>query len=341
MRVAIIGCGAVAEMFHLPTLAQAGVLDNAVLIDKSINRASALAAKYGISKVASNYEEVLTEFDAAILATPHPLHASIAIGCLAANKPVLCEKPLCVTQAEAQAMISASAASKTLLAVGLMRRQGPAFQEAARILHDEELGRPLRFDFREGGLLCWPISSPGFWRKETVGGGVLLDTGPHTLDLLTWWLGDWKHVEYRDDNLGNVEANCQLALTLKNGAVGTVELSRTHNPGQFYRVECEHGWLEAVPHQFNLLRIYDGSTGRYEERQTFPRLKRGIPLPFTVNYPWLFKAQWVAFTDAVQGEPAHSVTALECLAVTRLIEVCYQTRKSIAMPWIHCVRQEC
>jgi len=56
----------------------------------------------------------------------------------------------------------------------------------------------------------WKVASDFMFRKE-AGGGVLADTGAHLLDLLLWWLGDYESVEYCDDAVGGVEADCELS----------------------------------------------------------------------------------------------------------------------------------
>ena len=71
-------------------------------------------------------------------------------------------------------------------------------------------------------MYSWPVASDFMFRKD-AGGGVLADTGAHVLDTVLWWLGDWDKVEYHDDAHGGVEADCLLKLTMKSGAVGTVE----------------------------------------------------------------------------------------------------------------------
>src|SRR5207248_2297242 len=89
----------------------------------------------------------------------------------------------------------------------------------------------------------------GNMRKQTAGGGVLIDYGSHTLDrLLALFDGPGEVTDYRDnDRGGGVESDCEvrLRLTHKGRRVeGRVELSRTRNLRNSYRVRCERGVLE-------------------------------------------------------------------------------------------------
>ena len=228
-RVALVGCGAVAETFHLPALAAAGVTP-ALLADPSRERLQQVASGQTWPTV-ERYSERLDDFDAAILSTPHSLHAPLAIDLLEHGKHVLVEKPMALTTAECRAMIAAADNAGVTLTVGLIRRYRNLNRWAKALLDAGALGEITSFEFTEGFSYNWRVTTDSFWRREKSGGGVLVDSGAHTLDLLTWWLGEVAEVDYRDDSRGGVEADCFLELKLASGATGTVELSRTRNLG--------------------------------------------------------------------------------------------------------------
>lgn len=102
-RIALIGCGAIADIYHLPALAKhQEVLDKVVLVDTSVERLSGLSAKYGIHNTTQDYHSILNEVDGVIIAVPHHLHHRISMDFLAAGVPVLCEKPLAELPSEAR-----------------------------------------------------------------------------------------------------------------------------------------------------------------------------------------------------------------------------------------------
>ena len=94
IRLAIVGSGQIADS-HLPAaLATAGVRVTA-LVDPSVDRARALADKWGIEiRIAPRVADILGAVDAALVATPNDAHAPVALECIAAQVPVLVEKPL-------------------------------------------------------------------------------------------------------------------------------------------------------------------------------------------------------------------------------------------------------
>jgi predicted dehydrogenase len=106
VRVAVVGCGAIAEAYHLPALAgHKELLDSAVLVDPDLTRAYALATRFRVKRVASAVEPIMRDIDAAIVATPPWLHARVTMPLLARGIHVLCEKPLAESALDANRMI--------------------------------------------------------------------------------------------------------------------------------------------------------------------------------------------------------------------------------------------
>jgi predicted dehydrogenase len=333
LALTVVGCGAVTEMFHLPSQAKVSDLRLVGLADRNLERAQFLAAKFG-GVAAADYHALTVAADCVVVATPHSTHRDIVADCLDAGKHVLCEKPLATTVAECDEMIAHASRSSGRLYIGLFRRMFPAYRWLKHLLDTSHLGRPQSFLFEEGGPYNWPTASGFFWNREQAGGGVLADTGAHTLDLVCWWLGEWESVEYWDDNLGNMDANCRIELTMKSGVTGRVELSRTHNLPNRFRIECEYGWFEASAAPPWPVVLFDKRTGwtqRVEARN------KEAPLPWTIqNYSFLdaFAEQWRHFAKAVRGEPNGLATPHDAREVAHLMEACYANRQPLPMPWM-------
>lgn len=121
-------------------------------------------------------------YDAAVIAVPHHLAGGLARAVLAQGKPVLVEKPLGLSGAEARAL--AAAARGTASFVGYNYRFLPTFREAAARIQRGELGalRSVDMLLGHGGN---PRSGEG-WKLDPAlaGGGVILDPGVHLFDLL-------------------------------------------------------------------------------------------------------------------------------------------------------------
>ena len=241
LRVSLVGCGAVA-LAHLPTVLASPRARATVLVDKDLARARSLAEKFSVPEAVDDYRAIEGRADAAILALPHHLHAPVAVDLLERGVHVLVEKPMALGSEECDRMIAASRASGAVLAVGMVSRFFAGAPFVKRVLDQGLLGPIRSFRVSEGFVYSWPVASDFMFRKE-AGGGVLADTGAHTLDQLLWWLGDMDLIAYRDDAQGGVEADCELELALPGGGRGTVELSRTRDLGNRWHIVGEHGEL--------------------------------------------------------------------------------------------------
>ena len=86
-----------------------------------------------------DYKEMLPAIDAVIIATPTQTHFQIAQECLKAGKNILIEKPFTKTSHEAQKLIDLAQSKSLILAVGLIERYNPAFQELCKLLRKEKI----------------------------------------------------------------------------------------------------------------------------------------------------------------------------------------------------------
>jgi predicted dehydrogenase len=229
LPLAVLGCGAVAAGHYLPTLAASRRFTTALLVDRDLGRARALADRWGVSDVATDVAEVPGRVAAAVVALPNYLHAPVAIDLLHRGVHVLVEKPMATAPADCDAMLAAAREGGATLAVGLQFRAFDSSRWVRQALAGDLLGALQRFDLRLGVVSNWPFASDFVLRRETAGGGVLVDYGVHVLDLLLHWLGDLAVVRYRHDAMGGVESDCEIELATATGVPGRVEISRSRN----------------------------------------------------------------------------------------------------------------
>jgi predicted dehydrogenase len=326
LKLAVIGCGAITKGIHLPVTALSDQVEITVLVDKFLPRARELADKYDVPAVTDDYRDVVGQADAAIVALPHYLHAPVTIELLRRGIHVLVEKPMALKASDCDEMIGAANDTGAVLAVGLVRRFREASRFVKQIIKNGMLGNIVNFDFREGNIYSWSAASALTFQKET-GGGVLTGVGPHTLDLLLWWLGDYDSVEYYDDTMGGVEADCELYLQLQCGASGVVELSWTRDLRNSWIIRGERGTLE-VEKGFNpLVHLETKSqdvvlTGRALRGGTADKSLRDA-----------FCRQLDDFADAILSHRAPFVPGREGKRSVELIEACFASRQPLKQPW--------
>ncbi len=144
LRVGVAGLGAVAQAVHLPLIAQLSeTFELAAVCDLSAALATTLGVRYGVP-VERRFEDVATmldsvELDGLIVLTSGS-HGDVALAALERGLPVLCEKPLAVTRAEADRLAAVEGADHDgeRLMVGYMKLFDPAVEEAVRIARDGE-----------------------------------------------------------------------------------------------------------------------------------------------------------------------------------------------------------
>jgi predicted dehydrogenase len=331
INIAVVGCGAIVEQQHLPSLVSRDDCRVIALVEQNQTRAEQLAQRFEVPKVYADYHELLdSEVNAVIVGLPNHLHAPVGIELLEAGLHVLVEKPMGLSVAECEAMLAAAETGQAILAVGHMRRFSHAGRFAKWILENDFLGRIISFDIQNGFASDWPAQTDYLIRKEMAGGGVLMDLGVHTLDQLLWWLGDIEAFTYYDDNYGGIEAECQLHLTLKSGAEGIVELSRTRDLRETAIIRGERAELEvALVRNFVSLRSPDGILSL--AGQAAP----GGELPFAdQRVADLIAAEHEDFLAAVKTGGPIMVPGTEAMRSIALIEACYAERRQLRLPWV-------
>ncbi|MEX2216428.1 MAG: Gfo/Idh/MocA family oxidoreductase [Phycisphaeraceae bacterium] len=330
LRVAVIGCGAIAEQGHLPGAAALPDVAVTALVDKDTARAAKLAAKFNMATTLAEPSNLKAHADATIIALPPALHAPVTIDLLKQGLHVLVEKPMARTTGECDAMLAAAKESGATLAVGLVRRFRWGYRAIKTMLEHGMLGRIESIDVSEGGVFDWPIASPFFLDRSAAGGGVLADAGVHVLDALLWWFGDAKQVSYRDDDMGGVEADCELDLTFGDGANAHIELSRTRSMRNSTLIRGERGSVEvgAYANTFSFT-LSDGAKANSPGWSLGGALTR--PDAAAEN---IFADQLADFAAAIREGRSPAVSGEEGRRSVALVQQCYAQRQSLQHPWV-------
>jgi predicted dehydrogenase len=190
LRAGIIGCGDIAQEAHIPALLVAGVEIGAVC-DANRVRAEEVGKRFNVTAVDGDVDRLLArpDLDLVTIGLPNALHAPVAIAALEAGKHVLCEKPMSVGSAGAEAMVAAARASGKLLSVNQHKR----FDRTALAIRDAvargALGDVYLVDVRLTRQNGIPGYGSWFTNSDLAGHGALFDIGVHMLDLALFVLG--------------------------------------------------------------------------------------------------------------------------------------------------------
>ncbi len=167
IRTAVIGVGHLGQ-HHARILSGLPDVELVGVVDANPEQARAVATKLGTTPYES-YTPLLGKVDAVSVVTPTVHHHEVAAAFLKAGVPVLVEKPVCRTVAEADDLIALAAKANVALQVGHIERFNPAFEELVR--------RPIRPKFIEA-------ERHGPFTGRSVDIGAVLDLMIHDLDLL-------------------------------------------------------------------------------------------------------------------------------------------------------------
>jgi UDP-N-acetylglucosamine 3-dehydrogenase len=190
VRVAVIGCGAVAMRQHLPGLRALGRdrVDVVAFASRSPASARAAATAWGSGAVVERWQEAIArpDVEAVDVCTPNRLHAEITVAAAKAGKHVLVEKPIALALEEADAMVAAAAEAGVVLATAHVGRYLPAVRAAARAVAAGRIGRvhTVEVQYAHGGPRTWAPSADWFLDPVQSGGGALIDLGVHGMDTL-------------------------------------------------------------------------------------------------------------------------------------------------------------
>lgn len=330
LRIAVVGCGAIARSFHLPALASLpGVADRLTVVDREPGRADAVLREFRANRAATDHREVVHEADAAIVAVPQEFHARVTLDFLRAGVPVLCEKPLATSLAEATSLVREAEATGTVLAVNNTRRVYPAARATCEWIRSGRAGRIRRIEAYEGDRFGWPLASGSTFGRGGTGKGVLQDVGAHTLDMICWWLGERPRItRYLDDAMGGSEAVARVEFA-GDGYDGVVHLSWLNRLSNTFRVEGEEETLEGRIRAWDAIQL-SGPGSRSRKL----RLRPEVPSFAEVNSYVIRR-----FLGAVRGEGMPAVAGKDVLPSIGMIEECYGRRQRFAMPWLDTVAE--
>ena len=187
VRVAVIGCGAIASAVHVPVLRS---LPNARLIaiadpaPEARERAARIAPA---ATVLASAEALLqrADIDAVVVTAPSGVHAALARSTIDSGRHLYLEKPIASSVADGRGVVESAKDASVVTMTGFNWRFQPLVARAKELVQDGIVG-----DLREiTSAFSEPHQLPRWKTRRNEGGGVLLDLGSHHFDLARWMTG--------------------------------------------------------------------------------------------------------------------------------------------------------
>lgn len=226
LRFGLIGAGGIAQAYA-QAFGQSDCCQLTAVADVRADAARALA-EITAGQAYTDYRELAEKesLDAVIVSTPPASHPEIACFFLDRGIPVLCEKPLCLTVAEAEAMIAAAERSSVLFTMASKFRYCEDVIKAKGIVASGILGDVIQFE----NAFTARVDMSKRWNSDPAvsGGGVLIDNGTHSVDIIRYFLGPIESVlavETGGTQDLAVDENVKMFAKTNSGIVASVDLT--------------------------------------------------------------------------------------------------------------------
>jgi len=271
VNVGVIGTGGMGGRHASNLTYLVAAADVTAIMDVDSARAKEIAARCGGARIYSDAEELIAapEVEAVVIAAPNRFHAELTRACIAAGKPVLCEKPLATGGDEAAEVVDAEVSGgRRLVQVGLMRQYDPAHIAVKRVSDSGAQGKALVFRSVH-------INSSDGWAPsldDVITGSLI-----HDIHSARWMMGDeivGVHTSYipfssdRPDSARYVMVQLQFA----SGALGGLECNA--DAGYGYEIEVsitgETGVVHSSPLQSPVVR-HSNASGQWVEEDWLQR----------------------------------------------------------------------
>jgi predicted dehydrogenase len=255
LKVGVAGAGQIAKVLHIHEYAESPDCDLIAIYNGNLDYCQDVIAEWQ-PKGVKFYDDLdaflASGVQAISVCERNFLHAEVSIKALERGVSVLCEKPMALNLADANAMIKAAEKSGATLMVDQSQRYSAPHKKAKEVLASGRLGRiyTIQTTFAHPGPEGWSKTSEWFFNKSISGFGPLADLGVHKCDLVRFLTGlEPVAVMAQKATLekkGTVEDNSQAILKMDNGALCMIATSWTCHGAEdnSFTAMCEGGVLK-------------------------------------------------------------------------------------------------
>lgn len=321
LKVALLGAGRIAGV-HATSITNNPGSTLVAVSDINAEAAAKLAAQYGAE--ARTTDAILNDpaIDAVLIATSTDTHSDLIEKATGAGKAVLCEKPVDLSLARAQACQTVVARNGKPVMIGFNRRFDPNFSALKAALDRGEIGKAELLSITSFD----PAPPPVAYIK--VSGGLFRDMMIHDFDMANFIMGaapvsvsavGTSIVDPAIGDAGDVDT-AVVTLTYADGRIAVIKNSRRAVYGYDQRVELlgSDGLLQAQNMLENTV-VKSTTAGVTGAKPTYFFLERYMPA---------YAAEWAAFVAAVTSREALPVTLNDGIAALAMAEAATQSAKS-------------
>jgi predicted dehydrogenase len=311
LKFGLVGAGGIAQAYA-QAFAKSEVAELVAVADVVPATANTFGEAFGC-KPFTSYRAMANgmKLDAAIVCTPPVAHTEICLYFLQRRVPVLCEKPLSIDGASARVIIETARRANVKFTMASKFRYVEDVVKAKAIVTAGLLGDIILFE----NAFTSRVDMANRWnaKPEISGGGVLIDNGTHSVDLVRYFLGPVAEVQVvegkRSQGLA-VEDTVRIFVKSTAGVLGSIDLSWSINKEQ-------ESYINIYGSQGTLWIGWKESKYRQSGARDWVVFGNGY------NKVQAFRSNIDNFARAIKGEEALLITAEEALASVEVIEAAY------------------
>jgi predicted dehydrogenase len=317
-NIAVVGCGAIAQEYHLKAIAnRRHDFDKVWVVDPN-DRARQKACSIVRAEPSVTLAEVADDLQLVIVSSPNKNHFSAAREALCRDADVLIEKPFVIWPDEGRELVKLAADRHRVIAVNQTRRFFPHTQELRRRISGGEFGVLKSIVHQEGMKLNWPFLSGASFARDAQRTGVIMDIGVHVLDFYQYLLDPrWAFVSAIHDGFNGPEGLAELRLEA-NGAPVSIRLSRYEKQENIAILAFENARVQVGVFEPNVYSVTTKSGGR-DRRNT-------VRLP-PIDFAFLSNSILSNFVDATTGREKAMCEATSSLPVIEILDEIYMGAK--------------
>lgn len=314
VRIGIVGCGQMGR-WHLDAFKKNSQVEIVAFADTNIESAEKFAAEVKGRAYRSIKDLIAREaLDGVSVCTLPSTHRDIVLDLLERGVNVLCEKPLAISFEQAREMTAKAQERKLVLLTAFKFRFFDEVQKAKEIIASGGLGKIANFRLMFGGQL--ELDGTWFCQKHLSGGGVVMDNGPHAIDLIRYLFGEIAAISAAMKNVRQaaVEDTGRIEVTLMSGASGTVDISwSTAIPPRTY--------LEIYGEDGTALLDFEGISYKFKAWSDWKRVAN------TISVQEAFARQIEHFVKAIGDKRPVIIQNEDGLKAQAIIEAAYESAR--------------
>lgn len=313
IKVGVIGCGRVAEFFHLPALTSLPETEVVAVADVDVTRLNRVAERFHIEHRYTDFQALLRQaaLDVVAVCVPAPAHASVALAALDAGKHLLIEKPLALSLDDCDQLIERAHQQPVKVTVGFNMRQHRLVRRARAMIQQGALGALESVYTAMTSGVRYDSNTPDWRKRRAQGYGALFEMAVHHFDMWRFLLqSEVEEVFATSRSAHWDDESATVTARMANGVLASAVFAEGTSPNNELNLCGQAGRLHISCYRFDGFEFSPSSCYPGDVRLRLRRIAHLLKeAPQTVSIlrqggDWLtsYRTEWQHFIEAIQRD---------------------------------------